>query len=98
MERSQTQAFADRLAQIIEQGGEPKAVLLLLRQLMEAIYKALSADSRTSFGNFFARMQYVHEVIKIPARINTQINGLRIAGNSAAHDASASIDEKTLGS
>ncbi|MDP2173401.1 MAG: AAA domain-containing protein [Candidatus Cloacimonadaceae bacterium] len=98
LELEQTQAFADRLSRIIETGGEPKGILLLVRQLMEAVYKALSADSRTSFNGFFARMQYVHENIKLPASINSQINGLRIAGNSAAHDPVFTIDDGTIGS
>lgn len=80
-----TQAY-ERLRELISDTAEPKSKLLLVRQLLEGIYKKLSADSQISFSGLFARMQYAHERLEAPAELSAQLNQLRIVCNKAAHE------------
>lgn len=80
-----TQAYA-RLRELIVDPAEPKNKLVLVRQLLEGVYKKLSADSGVSFSGLFARMQYAHEKHEAPAELSAQLNQLRIICNKAAHE------------
>ena len=62
MENTETKALLQRLREIVQAETDLKTNLLYVRQLLEAIYKALSADSKTSFSGLFARIQYVNSV------------------------------------
>ncbi len=80
-----TQAY-QRLHELIADPAEKKNKLMLLRQLVEGVYRKLSADSNLSFSGLFARMQYCHERFEAPAEISAQLNQLRIICNKAAHE------------
>ncbi|NMD12552.1 MAG: DUF4145 domain-containing protein, partial [Candidatus Cloacimonetes bacterium] len=86
LENSETQALLQRLREIVQAETDPKTNLLYVRQLLEAIYKALSADSKTSFSGLFARIQYVNSVLKVPRDLGQQVNQIRILCNKAAHE------------
>ena len=46
----------ERLRELIADPAELKHKLVLVRQLMEGVYKKLSAESQLSFSGLFARM------------------------------------------
>jgi len=50
----------ERLRELIADPAELKSKLVLVRQLLEGLYKKLSADSQMSFSGLFARIQNVH--------------------------------------
>jgi DNA replication ATP-dependent helicase Dna2 len=84
-----------RLREIISASGERSGLILLVRQLLEAIYKQLSADSRTSFNGLFARMQYVHTRLDPPPHLVSQVNKLRILCNKVAHEQGFELDNSS---
>jgi len=86
LENSETQALLQRLREIVQAETDPKTSLLYVRQLLEAIYKALSEDSKTSFSGLFARIQYVNSVLEVPRDLGQQVNQIRILCNKAAHE------------
>jgi hypothetical protein len=75
-----------RLRDIIFSSENLKNKFLLLRQLLESVYKKLSEDSNMSFSGLFARMKYIQEQLEIPSEIDYQLNQLRILSNKAAHE------------
>jgi hypothetical protein len=86
LENTETQALLQRLREIVQAETDLKTNLLYVRQLLEAIYKALSADSKTSFSGLFARIQYVNSILKVPKDLGQQVNQIRILCNKAAHE------------
>jgi len=86
LENTETQALLQRLREIVQAETDLKTNLLYVRQLLEAIYKALSADSKTSFSGLFAQIQYVNSVLKVPRDLGQQVNQIRILCNKAAHE------------
>lgn len=86
LENSEIQALLLRLREIIQAETDPKTNLLYVRQLLETIYKVLSADSKTSFSGLFARIQYVNSILKVPKDLGQQTNQIRILCNKAAHE------------
>lgn len=79
--------FYERLLATASGETDPKLGLVLLRQLMESIYKDICASKgKTSFTGLHARMQYVHEALDCPPDLVTQTNDLRILANRAAHE------------
>ncbi len=86
LDRSEAGQFRSRLGEILAGTADPKTKLLLLRQLMEGVYRKLSEDSNSSFNGLFARMQYAHARLAVPADLVTQANQLRLLGNKAAHE------------
>ena len=85
----------ERLRELIADPAELKSKLVLLRQLLEGLYKKLSADSQMSFSGLFARIQYVHERLEAPPELSAQINQLRIACNKAAHEEDYRVSQST---
>jgi len=75
-----------------------KAGLLLMRPILEAIYKRLSSDSNHTFNGLFARMQYVHDAAGFPDWLVRQVNSLRIICNKAAHEEAFECDASQLDS
>lgn len=76
--------------------ANPSSGILTLRQILETVYKSLSEGSKTSFGNLFSRMQYVHAEFSFPAAIMTQVNQLRILANKVAHEAGFTAEDSAL--
>jgi hypothetical protein len=75
-----------RLREIVVSDDILKNKFLLLRQLLESVYKKLCEDSNMSFSGLFARMKYVQEQMLIPSEIDYQLNQLRIISNKATHE------------
>ena len=75
-----------RLRDIIISDANLKNKFLLLRQLLESVYKKLSENSNMSFSGLFARMKYIQEQMDLPSEIDFQLNQLRILSNKAAHE------------
>lgn len=86
LEASETEQFQLRLQEIIASDSDLKTRLLFVRQLLETIYKTLSAESKTSFNGLFARMQYVNASISLPVELVTQVNQLRLLCNKVTHE------------
>ncbi len=96
LEAAHSEQFHQHLLELIAESPGVKARLLLLRQVLEAIYKTLSEDSRISFNGLFARMQYVNEAISLPGEIAAQLHSLRILCNNAAHEADFKAEESAF--
>jgi len=75
-----------KLEDLLASSADDKARLLLLRQILESIYKDKCKDSHTSFSSLFGRMQYVHEQTALPSELVYQANQLRIICNKVAHE------------
>ncbi len=75
-----------KLEELLSSSAEDKARLLLLRQVLESVYKERCKDSHTSFSSLFGRMQFVHEQTGISAELVYQANQLRIICNKVAHE------------
>ncbi len=90
---SPAEGFYGRLEELISDPGTVSARILLLRQLLESIYKETSNTSRMSFGSMFARMQYVNESRQLSAEDVAQANKLRILGNQVAHEEVTDLTE-----
>jgi DNA replication ATP-dependent helicase Dna2 len=86
LDKDQAEQFYLRLREIVADSADAKTKLLLIRQLLESIYKRLSEGSKVSFSGLFARTQYVHTQCNTPARIVAQVNKLRILCNKVAHE------------
>ncbi len=88
----------ERLRELIADPAELKHKLVLVRQLMEGVYKKLSAESQLSFSGLFARMQFVHERLEATSELSAQLNQLRIACNKAAHEEDYRVSQSTWSS
>ena len=75
-----------RLRELVQAPADLKTRLMLLRQLLESVYRTLSQDSQTGFSGLFARMQYVHSQLNAPPELVAQINQLRLLCNQATHE------------
>lgn len=80
------QNIAHRLWELSSGGESPKARILLIRGLLEELYKALTQDARVSASGLFARMQYLHDQVSLPDQLCKQANLLRILCNQTAHE------------
>ncbi len=89
-----SQAY-ERLRELIADPAELKNKLVLVRQLLEGLYKKLSAESNLSFSGLFARMQFAHEKLEAPPDLSAQINQLRIVCNKAAHEEDYRVSQST---
>lgn len=90
------QRILDSLQELCESQDSTKAKVLLIRSLLEELYKELTIDARVSANGLFACMQYLHDQIKLPTQLVTQANLLRIFGNTTAHERNFEPDEKSL--
>lgn len=86
LESSESEQFHLRLQEIVTGDIDLKSRLLFIRQLLETVYKTLSAESTTSFNGLFARMQYVNSSLALPAELVTQVNQLRLLCNKVTHE------------
>jgi DNA replication ATP-dependent helicase Dna2 len=59
--------------------------LLRCRQVMENLYKTLTANSNIAFTGLYARMQYVQEVSPVPGALVEQLQLLRLLTNKVVH-------------
>jgi len=87
-------ATLERLISLCEGPEGVKARLLLLRTLLEEMYKELSRDARVSMSGLFARMQYLHDLAALPEQLVKQANLLRIFCNKVAHEQDYSATEE----
>lgn len=88
--------FALQVVQTATNCDTSKTGLLLIRPVLEAIYKRLSSDSNMSFSGLFARMQYVHDACSFPEWLVRQVNTFRILCNKAAHEEDCVCDTTEL--
>ena len=93
---SPSEGFYSRLHELISDPGTVSARIMLLRQLLESIYKEVSNDSRMSFGSMFARMQYVNESRQLTDENIAQANKLRILCNQVAHEEVGDLAEDSF--
>ncbi len=59
--------------------------LFRCRQLLEEIFKAVTADSKISFTGLYARMQYAYEASITDSSLNEQLQLLRLLTNKVVH-------------
>jgi hypothetical protein len=95
IETEEINQFQSRLLAITQGPEGTRAKLLLIRQLLEAVYKRLSSESRVSYSGLFGRMQSVNDALALPETIKAQVNQLRIVCNSVAHDESTEPEQAT---
>lgn len=93
MELCKAQELAQQLLELQQTPQSDKLRLIQQRQILEQIYKELTADAPASFHGLFARMQYYHDLSGMPETLISQINSLRILCNKVAHDELHSIPE-----
>ncbi|HOH47183.1 MAG TPA: AAA domain-containing protein, partial [Candidatus Cloacimonadota bacterium] len=75
-----------RLEELISSPQDAKTKLILLRQVLERLYKQLCSQESRAFSGLFPRMQFIHEENQVPRELSYQANHLRIICNKAAHD------------
>ncbi len=80
------QDFLQRIYSVCSGEGSVKGRILLLRSLLEDLYKTLTQDARHSVGNLFSRMQYLHNEVNMPAYLVGQANAMRIYCNKVSHE------------
>lgn len=80
------QDFLQRIYAVCSGEGSVKGRILLLRSLLEDLYKTLTQDARHSVGNLFSRMQYLHNEVNMPAYLVGQANAMRIYCNKVSHE------------
>ena len=76
----------NRLLSICTGPDSTKARIILLRGLLDELYKELTRDASVSLSGLFARMQFLREQVSLPDALNQQANLLRILGNQCAHE------------
>ncbi len=86
LELARAQKILDQLLELTTDAQTIKARQLIIRGLLEEMYKELTRDAQVSANGLFARMQYYHDLVNIPAELSKQANLLRIYGNKVAHD------------
>ena len=95
---TKAEAFYDRLVELTADSGGTVSRMISLRQILEAVYKDMSADSKTAFTGLFARMQYVHERLDLTSQMVSQANELRILCNKIAHEEMNEVPESLFSS
>lgn len=84
------QTFCDELASglkdIVSSQESVRNRILMIRPILESLYKNLSKDRGMSFSGLFSRMQYIHDTEEYPHDLVKQANLLRIMCNKVAHE------------
>lgn len=88
------QDFWQRAYSVCVSEGSIKGRILLLRSLLEDLYKTLTQAARHSVGNLFSRMQYLHNEVNLPAFLVGQANKMRIYCNKVSHESDYLLQEK----
>lgn len=88
------QDFLQRIHSVCNSEGGIKGRILLLRSLLEDLYKTLTQDARISTGNLFSRMQYLHNEVNMPSFLVGQANEMRKLGNKVSHESDFIPKEK----
>jgi DNA replication ATP-dependent helicase Dna2 len=86
MDLIRAQELAQQLLELLQDESSEKLRLIQERQILEQIYKELTAGAAASFNGLFARMQYWHDAQGVPEALVQQLNSLRILCNKVAHD------------
>ncbi|HOD17542.1 MAG TPA: AAA domain-containing protein [Candidatus Cloacimonadota bacterium] len=86
---SLSSALAERLQGQLEELISSEASLtdrlFRCRQIMEEIFKAVTADTNIAFTGLYARMQYAYEASVLSPELNEQLQLLRLLTNKVVH-------------
>ena len=88
------QDFLQRIYSVCIGEDSVKGRILLLRSLLEELYKTLTEDARQLVGNLFARMQYLHDEVNLPFSLVDQANAMRRYCNKVSHENDYIPEEK----
>lgn len=88
------QDLLQRIYQVCSSEGGIKGRILLLRSLLEELYKTLTQDAQVTVGNLFSRMQYLHNEANLPSFLVYQANAMRKYGNKVSHESGFVPDKK----
>ncbi len=80
------QEFLQDIHQICLGNDSIKARILMLRSLLEQLYKTLTKDAQVAAGNLFSKMQYIHDVVNMDSFMVAQANTMRIFCNKVSHE------------
>ena len=68
------------------------------RQILEEIFKTLTASTNVSFTGLYARMQYIYESSAISSELNEQLQLLRLLTNKVVHQDDVEFGEHDFAS
>jgi DNA replication ATP-dependent helicase Dna2 len=91
---SQTDELFSQLTELYGTDISLTERLIRCRQVMENLYKTLTANANIAFTGLYARMQYVHEISPIPGSMVEQLQLLRLLTNKVVHKDDFDFGEK----
>jgi len=100
--RALTNSFCLRLTVQLEELIATEAIvtdkLFRCRQILEEIFKSLTASTNVSFTGLYARMQYIYESSAISSDLNEQLQLLRLLTNKVVHQDDVEFGEHDFAS
>ncbi len=97
-----TSQFCERLTEQLEELIKSESGLtdrlFRCRQILEEIFKALTANTSVAFTGLYARMQYAYESSAITSDLNAQLQLLRLLTNKVVHKDDVEFNEQDFNS
>lgn len=90
--------LSGELEELIKSDASLNDRLFRCRQILEELYKGLTAHVNVAFTGLYARMQYVFEASIVSAELNEQIQLLRLLTNKVVHKDDVEFGEQDFNS